>query len=87
MAYGKKEKRNVSSWTPERIKGLRARYGENQPCFAARLRVSTETLRWWEQNKGSPSGPAELYLDRLLEDIDSGQIREISASQHTASAS
>ncbi len=80
MAYGKKEKKDVSYWTPERIKALRKRYGDNQPEFAARIRVSTDTLRWWEQDKGKPSGPAEFALDRLQEDVDAGQIRSVSAA-------
>jgi DNA-binding transcriptional regulator YiaG len=88
MAFGHKEKKEMSHWTGEKIRELRRRYAESQPTFASRLRVHADTVRWWEQGRGVPSGPAEVVLDRLLEDIDSGQVREIpSVSQAPASAS
>ena len=66
-------------WTAEAIKELRKRYGETQAAFCLRLGVSPEALRVWEQGRGTPSGPAELLLDRLQEDACAGTIREAPA--------
>ena len=64
-------------WTSDEIKALRTRYGETQRQFAEnRLGVSVETVRFWEQGRGVPSGPAAKLLERLEEDADLGQIRE-----------
>ena len=75
MPYGHKEKRTVKYWTHDKIRDLRDRYGESQPRFARRLRISTEALRVWEQNRGAPSGPVEALLDRFQEDLEQGSIR------------
>jgi DNA-binding transcriptional regulator YiaG len=56
-------------WTSERIKRLRKAYGETQDAFAQRLRVSVETLRWWEQSKGDPPGLATVVFEQLERDI------------------
>jgi len=52
-------------WTPEKIKSLRASYGETQEKFCERLGVHPDTLRWWEQGRGQPKGPAEKLLTIL----------------------
>lgn len=66
----------MSDWTPERIRDLRKNhYHESQAMFARRFRVHVDTYRWWERARGLPSGPAELLLDRLLEDAELGKIR------------
>jgi len=62
-------------WTPERLKRLRARYGESQRQFAGRAGVAVDTVRGWEQGRFPIQGPAALILSRLAEDIDSGQPR------------
>lgn len=48
----------------EKIKSLRQKFNETQQQFAARLNISVETLRNWEQGKRKPRGPA-LELLRL----------------------
>lgn len=65
------------TWTPEKIKDLRKRYGEEQEEFCLRLRVSVHALRHWEQGRGRPIGPAEEVLDRLVEDLKAGNIRSL----------
>lgn len=65
------------TWTPTRIKALRERYGETQSEFCKRLRLSLPALKWWEQGRGSPNGPAELLLDRLDEDLRDGKVRQL----------
>ena len=56
-------------WTADRIKALRKVYGEKQDEFCIRIKVKLPTLRHWEQDKGSPIGPAELVLDMLLKEL------------------
>lgn len=70
-------RKKAVNWPPERIKGLRKAYGEEQDDFCKRLRVSVHALRHWEQARGSPIGPVELLLDRLEEDLREGKIREL----------
>jgi DNA-binding transcriptional regulator YiaG len=65
-------------WTSAKIKALRARYGEKQEEFCLRLGVNMHTLRYWEQGRGTPLGSAQILLDRLEEDADKDQIRELS---------
>lgn len=58
-------------WDSAKIKALRNRYGETQEQFAERLGVVVDTLRYWEQGRGQPKGPAEkllTILDRNLKD-------------------
>jgi DNA-binding transcriptional regulator YiaG len=57
-------------WTAEKIKALRTKYGETQAQFAERIGVSVQAVRWWEQDRGRPIGPAEKLLDRLEEDLE-----------------
>ena len=57
-------------WTPERIKALRKRTGQGQTAFAARFRVSVDALRHWEQGRGFPSGPVEILLELLENDLN-----------------
>ena len=52
-----------------KIRELRARYGQTQKEFTERLRVDVFTLRYWEQGRGLPSGPARILLDRLEQDL------------------
>lgn len=56
-------------WTPTRIRDLRIRFGETQEEFAKRFRLSVEAVRGWEQDKGSPSGPASVILDQLKKQL------------------
>lgn len=57
--------RALKKWTAARIRDLRRAIGEDQRTFAVRFRVSVETVRSWEQDKGNPSGPATVLLDQL----------------------
>src|SRR5262245_63416230 len=75
MAFGRKEKNVKSRWSPKAIKALRRRYDETQAVFCQRLGVTPDALQFWEQNRGCPSGPAEMLLDRLLEEVESGDVR------------
>lgn len=68
------------SWTPERIRDLRRRYGESQPVFCQRLGVVCGTLRSWEQGRGEPTGSALVLLGRLEEDLIEGKIRELQSA-------
>lgn len=65
-------------WTPEALKELReVLYQESQRRFAARLRMSLNTYRWWEQGRNQKpwSGPEQLLFDRLREDYLRGEVR------------
>jgi DNA-binding transcriptional regulator YiaG len=70
----KRSKRKM--WTPEKIKQLRELYQETQVQFADRLGVGLGTLRFWEQDKGRPTGSALKLLDRLEEDLQNGRIEQ-----------
>ena len=70
MAIKKRGRSVKRKWTSERVKALRERYGESQAKFAERLRVSIDTIQYWEQGRGPVSGLGEFALDRLEEDID-----------------
>lgn len=61
--------RQQHTWTPERIKALRQRYGETQQEFALRFRVSLGAVRIWEQGQKQPSGPITVILDLLEEQL------------------
>lgn len=69
----KKQRSKEMPWTPERIKNLRRRFGENQDEFCQHFRVSVDALRHWEQGRGAPSGPIEVILNRLEEDLRDGR--------------
>lgn len=56
-------------WTPERIVELRKRLGETQEEFAKHFRLKIAAIRYWEQDRGEPSGPATVLLDQLEEKI------------------
>jgi putative transcriptional regulator len=67
----------IPMWTADEIRALRDGYGETQREFVRRLGVSLETLRFWEQGRGVPSGPAAFLLERLREDLQAGKIRTL----------
>lgn len=48
------------------IREIRHRLGLTQPEFAARINVSVETIRNWEQGKRGPTGAARALL-RILD--------------------
>ena len=64
-------------WPPEKIKELRERYGETQAVFRLRLGITVTTLANWEQGRFEPTGTGLLMLDRLAEDLEAGQVRNI----------
>lgn len=65
----------MAIWSADDIKTLRQRYDETPSVFCGRIGVKPDALRIWEQGRGAPNGSAELLLDRLLEDVDAGEIR------------
>lgn len=64
-------------WDGEKIRALRAAYGESQSEFHRRLGVTLSSLAHWEQGNGTPGGAARLLLARLEEDMLAGKIREM----------
>lgn len=56
--------------TPAAIKRIRSRLAETQAQFAERLGIDQGTLSRWEAGKPPKSGPAFLWLQRVLADID-----------------
>lgn len=54
-------------WSPETIRKLRKAYGESQPEFARRFRVTVDAFRLWEQGRQPASGMATVILDFLEE--------------------
>ncbi len=66
VAYveGEADRSQYGAPVPERIdvRAIRTRLGMTQAEFAARFRVSVDTLRHWEQGKRQPEGPARAYL-------------------------
>lgn len=64
------------SWTSERIKQLRLDHEESQSVFCRRLGVCIDSLRGWEQGRGTPNGSALILLDRIEEEFLSGRVRD-----------
>jgi DNA-binding transcriptional regulator YiaG len=65
MPKTKKVRSSAVKWTPERIKHLRKKLGDNREAFAKRFRVSWQAVRSWEQGVDIPKGPATVVLDVL----------------------
>lgn len=76
MPLRRKEK-PVGHWDGQKIKQLRHQFDESQSQFCQRLGVSVDALQHWEQNRAGPSGPVEILLDILQEDINSGKLRPV----------
>lgn len=53
----------VKSYTPNKIKKLRARYKASQAVFAAYLNTSPSTVQKWEQGQKKPNGPSLKLLN------------------------
>lgn len=51
------------SFTPARIKKIRAKSRMSQPVFAQFLNVGATTVAQWEQGKKSPGGSSARLLD------------------------
>lgn len=66
-------------WTADKIREFRKRIGETQEELARRLRVNMHTVRYWEQGRGTPIGPAEALLDRLEQDFRNGELEPLQA--------
>jgi len=47
------------------VRAIRSRTGLSQAAFALRIGVSVATLRNWEQDHRSPTGPARVLLAML----------------------
>lgn len=62
-------------WTAVRIRTLRERFGESQEQFCARLGVGAGALRHWEQGRGEPSGPVQILLSRLEQDLREAKLQ------------
>lgn len=67
----------LPKWSPKKIRGLRAEYGEDRRTFGRRMGVSEFTIRCWELGSGVPIGPARLLMSRLEEDLQQGKKREL----------
>jgi len=52
------------------IKAIRGKVKLSQAAFAARLHISTATLRDWEQGRRMPEGPARALLGMVDADPD-----------------
>lgn len=63
----------MQRWTPERIRSLRHARGETQEEFAKHFRMTVQSVRVWEQDKGEPSGPVTVILDHLSEMVPAAQ--------------
>lgn len=50
------------------VRRIRIRIGMTQRDFAARINVSVDTVRHWEQGKRLPEGPAKALL-RILDKV------------------
>ena len=55
----------VPTYTPERIKGLRAKLDMTQNAFARLLNVSISTVQKWEIGQKNPIGTARKLLSVL----------------------
>lgn len=62
---GRAKRANVSNWTKTRIRALRDSIGETQQEFAARFRVTVDSIRHWEQGTANPAGPSTVVMDYL----------------------
>lgn len=71
------KRKKAMTWVPDKIRLLRAGYAESQEVFCRRLGVTVDAYRLWEQGRGQPSGPAQLLLSRLEEDLLEGKVREM----------
>ncbi len=67
---------DATTWTPERIKSLRERYGEHQKAFAERFGASVQAIQSWEQGKRAPGGSAKIILAMLEEKLDHRMSRQ-----------
>jgi putative transcriptional regulator len=54
-----------SSYTPERVRGVREQIGASQEVFAQLLAVSPVTVRSWEHGTRRPSPMARRFLDEI----------------------
>jgi len=67
--------RKKMSWTPEKIRALRDAYDVSQREFGELLDLSMFTVRNWEQGQAVPGRRALKDLDRLADDLRSGNVR------------
>lgn len=54
--------------SPDQIRAIRARLGENTATFGARVGVSGRTIENWEQGRRQPSASARRWLAQLQSD-------------------
>ncbi len=57
-----------STWTADRVRGLRDRLGVAQPVFAKLVGVSTILAQGWEQGRRTPAPVAARLLDTIDRD-------------------
>lgn len=55
--------RRTKKITPARIAQIRRQVKASTPVFAAYLNVTPDTVRSWEKNRRTPSGPALRLLE------------------------
>lgn len=71
----------MKTWSAEDIRELRGKYEETREMFRQRLNVALNTLRDWEQGVNIASGPVLRLFERLEEDIEVGEKRQVSGLQ------
>lgn len=64
MSSKEKKREEVTLFKPEEIKTMRLRAGLTQEQFAEELKVSSRTLRQWEQSESKPS---PKFIPKLLQ--------------------
>ena len=59
---GRRKPSRVTTFKPADVKALRSDLGQSQVEFALMIGVSVATLRYWEQGRRTPDGPALALL-------------------------
>lgn len=70
MTHNPSPSTSATEWTPERIKGLRARLGLTHAELAKRCGVATSSAQCWvlpetSARRKQPSGPVKVILEQL----------------------
>lgn len=71
--------------TPDEIRDIRTRLRQTQEDFSRRIGVSIETVRRWEQGKGSP-GPDNIARLRYAAADRSVRLIRLTESLHSTAA-
>ena len=66
----------MTELSPEVIRALRRALGPSREAFAARLGVSVNAVRDWEQGRHRPRLPQRLALKAALRDFQAAEAAE-----------